>query len=292
MSNYKKNAYLPVATLVGMFTLSPVLAGPTAPPSTPAQTMPVQQTPVQKTQVQQTQLNNPNQVLSPTILAGTQGTVTVMITATQGPTAGFSVSENKQVALPVVGQIGDVELPQGTMLVGSLQRINDKSGVLNFTQILLNNKPYPVNLISDPMPAQARQDQEKMQEWSMKMQEKTMAMQEKAKSQAMGQAFNPLSMMSMIPVVGMFAPVAGMLAGGGGDPGEEMQKEMQAMYKNMPTIMVAEIAPLQQITLHAKEATVPQPIPSRAAPVIPQSSSPSVITPPAPASQPKTPPSP
>jgi hypothetical protein len=285
VSNYKKNAYLPVATLVGMFTLSPVLAGPTAPPSTPAQTMPAQQTPVQKTQVQQTQLNSPNQVLSPTILAGTQGTVTVMITATQGPTAGFSVSENKQVALPVVGQIGDVELPQGTMLVGSLQRINDKSGVLNFTQILLNNKPYPVNLISDPMPAQARQDQEKMQE-------KTMAMQEKAKSQAMGQAFNPLSMMSMIPVVGMFAPVAGMLAGGGGDPGEEMQKEMQAMYKNMPTIMVAEIAPLQQITLHAKEATVPQPIPSTAAPVVPQSSSPSGITPPAPASQPKTPPSP
>ncbi|MGA7955100.1 MAG: hypothetical protein WCA07_16435 [Gloeobacterales cyanobacterium] len=283
MSNYK-NAYLPLATLLGVFTLLPVLAEPTAPLSTSGQARPAQQSPVQKTQVQQTQLNNPNQVILPTIPAGAQGTVTVVMAAAQGPTTGFPVPENKQVALPVVGQIGNVELPQGTMLVGALQRINDSSGVLNFTQMLLNNKPYPVNLTSDPMPVQVRQDQEKMQEWSMKMQEKTIAMQEKAQSQAKGQGFNPLS---MIPVVGMFVG-----SGGGDNAGEEMQKEMQDMYKNMPTITVAEIAPLQQITLHAKEAKVPQPIPIKAAPVVPQSSSPSVITPTAPISQPKTLPSP
>jgi hypothetical protein len=93
------------------------------------------------------------------IPAGSLGNFIVLLNNyAGGPMTGLDVQEGKQVSIPVSGKVGNVELPQGTALVGRFNRLNEGSGVLAFDTLIANGKMYKINAASAPVPGKLRQD--------------------------------------------------------------------------------------------------------------------------------------
>ncbi|UFP94802.1 hypothetical protein [Gloeobacter morelensis] len=91
------------------------------------------------------------------IAAGTRGDLIVTFVAS-GPVSALTVEEGKAVQIPVSGRMGDVKLPSGSMLLGALNRLDEKLGQFVFDTLVIENRVYKVQAMSDPVPGKLRAD--------------------------------------------------------------------------------------------------------------------------------------
>ena len=175
---------------------------------------------------------------------------------------GLDVQEGKQVSIPVSGKVGNVELPQGTALVGRFNRVNEGSGVLVFDTLIANGKMYKINAASAPVPGKLRQDVYDVQNRrdgrdyaKTGIKERREAQQGRATREYGNAAGN---------IVSNFSPLAGSLIGGAGaiaGTSKETEavetstaKQEAVIDRDIPSVLVAEISPMQNLPVQFNEA--------------------------------------
>ncbi len=191
-----------------------------------------------------------------------------------GPQSGLDIQEGKQVSIPVSGRVGSVEVPPGATLVGRFNRLNESSDNLVFDTLVANGKVYKINAASAPVPGKLRQDLYDLQNRrdgrdfaKTGIKERREEQRGRAAREYSGAAGN---------IVGNFSPLAGSLLGGIGSivgTSKETEavenstaKQEEILDRDIPSVLVAEISPLQNLTvqfndavdLNAPVATLPQ----------------------------------
>jgi hypothetical protein len=252
------------ALLVPMLLVSMVVLPSQAKPRKPAQQSPEA---AKQFQIQATQATK--------IPAGSVGNfVVTFANYAAGPMTGLDVQEGKQVSIPVSGRVGNVEVPAGATLVGRFNRLNESSGTLAFDTLVANGKVYKINAASAPLPGKLRQDLYDLQNRrdgrdfaKTGIKERREEQRGRAAREYSGAAGN---------IVGNFSPLAGSLLGGIGSivgTSKETEavetstsKQEEILDRDIPSVLVAEISPLQNLTvqfndavdLNAPVATLPQ----------------------------------
>jgi hypothetical protein len=191
-----------------------------------------------------------------------------------GPQSGMDVQEGKQVSIPVSGRVGNVEVPAGATLVGRFNRLNESSGNLVFDTLVANGKVYKINAASAPVPGKLRQDVYDLQNRRDGRDFAKTGIKERREEQR-GQATREYSNAAG-SIIGNFSPLAGSLIGGAGaiaGTSKETEavetstaKQEGILDRDIPSVLVAEISPLQNISvqfndavdLNASVATLPQ----------------------------------
>ncbi len=191
-----------------------------------------------------------------------------------GPQSGLDVQEGKQVSIPVSGRVGNVEVPAGATLVGKFNRLNESSGTLAFDTLVANGKVYKINAASAPVAGKLRQDVYDLQNRRDGRDFAKTGVKERREQQR-GQAAREYSNAGG-NIVGIFSPLAGSLIGGIGSiagTSKETEavenstaKQEEVLDRDIPSVLVAEISPLQNISvqfndavdLNAPVATLPQ----------------------------------
>jgi hypothetical protein len=191
-----------------------------------------------------------------------------------GPMTGLDVQEGKQVSIPVSGRVGNVEVPAGATLVGRFNRLNESSGTLAFDTLVANGKVYKINAASAPLPGKLRQDLYDLQNRRDGRDFAKTGIKERREEQR-GRAAREYSNAGG-NIVGNFSPLAGSLIGGIGSivgTSKETEavetstsKQEEILDRDIPSVLVAEISPLQNLTvqfndavdLNAPVATLPQ----------------------------------
>jgi hypothetical protein len=210
------------------------------------------------------------------IPAGSVGNFVVMMNSyAAGPMAGLDVQEGKQVSIPVAGRVGSVEVPIGATLVGRFNRLNESSGTLAFDTLIANGRVYKINAASAPVPGKLRQDFADLQNNRDGRDLLKTGIKERRES-ARGDASRSYSNAAG-NIVSNFSPLAGSLIGGIGSlisTSKEMEaietsttKQEEILDRDIPSVLVAEISPMQNITVQFNEAvdmnapvtTIPQP---------------------------------
>jgi hypothetical protein len=219
------------------------------------------------------------------IPAGSIGNFVVMMNNyAVGPMAGLDVQEGKQVSIPVAGRVGSVEVPAGATLVGRFNRLNESSGSLAFDTLIANGRVYKINAASAPVPGTLRQDFADLQNNRDDRDFLKTGIKERREA-ARGDAARSYSNAAG-GLVSNFSPLAGSLIGGIGSlisTSKEMEaiensttKQEEILDRDIPSVLVAEISPMQNITvqfndavdMNAPVATIPQPAQPQA--VVPQ----------------------
>jgi hypothetical protein len=216
-----------------------------------------------------------------------------------GPQSGMDVQEGKQVSIPVSGRVGNVEVPAGATLVGKFNRLNESSGTLAFDTLVANGKVYKINAASAPVAGKLRQDVYDLQNRRDGRDFAKTGIKERREEQR-GQAAREYSNAGG-NIIGIFSPLAGSLIGGVGSivgTSKETEavetstaKQEGILDRDIPSVLVAEISPLQNISvqfneavdLNAPVATLPQGPPG---PGTPQQAFPQPQAAPAPAGAP------
>jgi hypothetical protein len=216
-----------------------------------------------------------------------------------GPQSGLDIQEGKQVSIPVSGRVGNVEVPAGATLVGKFNRLNESSGNLVFDTLVANGKVYKINAASAPVAGKLRQDVYDLQNRRDGRDFAKTGVKERREEQR-GQAAREYSGAAG-NIVGNFSPLAGSLIGGVGSivgTSKETEavenstaKQEGILDRDIPSVLVAEISPLQNLSvqfndavdLNAPVATLPQAPPG---PGTPQQAAPIAPQPQAPAAQP------
>jgi hypothetical protein len=216
-----------------------------------------------------------------------------------GPQSGLDVQEGKQVSIPVSGRVGNVEVPAGATLVGKFNRLNESSGTLAFDTLVANGKVYKINAASAPVAGKLRQDVYDLQNRRDGRDFAKTGIKERREEQR-GQAAREYSNAGG-NIVGIFSPLAGSLIGGVGSivgTSKETEavetstaKQEGILDRDIPSVLVAEISPLQNLSvqfneavdLNAPVATLPQGPPG---PGTPQQAFPQPQAAPAPAGAP------
>jgi hypothetical protein len=205
-----------------------------------------------------------------------------------GPQSGLDIQEGKQVSIPVAGRVGNVEVPAGATLVGRFNRLNESSGTLAFDTLVANGKVYKINAASAPVPGKLRQDVYDLQNRRDGRDFAKTGIKERREEQR-GRAAREYSNAGG-NIVGNFSPLAGSLLGGIGSivgTSKETEavensttKQEEILDRDIPSVLVAEISPLQNISvqftdavdLNAPVATLPQApqgAPVQSAPIAP-----------------------
>jgi hypothetical protein len=211
-----------------------------------------------------------------------------------GPQSGLDIQEGKQVSIPVSGRVGNVEVPAGATLVGRFNRLNESSGTLAFDTLVANGKVYKINAASAPVAGKLRQDVYDLQNRRDGRDFAKTGIKERREEQR-GQAAREYSNAGG-DIIGIFSPLAGSLIGGVGSivgTSKETEavenstaKQEGILDRDIPSVLVAEISPLQNISvqfneavdLNAPIATLPQALPGQG---IPQQAAPApAIAPP------------
>ena len=252
---------LTLSALVCVLSIAQVPAGaspvPVAGP-TPAATKPTAELSTSARQ---------NQVAK--IATGTEASF--LIVFNPGPGTSF-VLENQAVVLPIAGQLGDSEIPKDSVLVGTLKRISEQSGVFEFNKLVLGTRVYEVKITSEPLSGRLDQDPRAMQALMGRMQG-TMLSLSAAQAQAMGRM---QAQATQAAGVGMLGGLLGMVPGGellsglvggvaqagggaggvdvmGGEMAENLKK-LEAMKNEIPIVLFAEITPLQRLKMNFQQA--------------------------------------
>jgi hypothetical protein len=197
------------------------------------------------------------------IPAGSLGNFVVMFANTAaGPMTGLDVQEGKQVSLPVAGRVGTVELPQGSLLVGRFNRLNEATGSFAFDTLIANGKLYKINAVSAPLPGKLRQDLYDLQNRRDGRDFAKTGIKERREEQR-GRAAREYSNAGG-SIVGNFSPLAGSLIGGLGSivgTSKETEavensttKQEEILDRDIPSVLVAEISPLQNLSVQFNEA--------------------------------------
>jgi hypothetical protein len=191
-----------------------------------------------------------------------------------GPQSGLDIQEGKQVSIPVAGRVGNVEVPAGATLVGRFNRLNESSGTLAFDTLIANGKVYKINAASAPVAGKLRQDVYDLQNRRDGRDFAKTGIKERREEQR-GRAAREYSNAGG-NIVGNFSPLAGSLIGGIGSivgTSKETEavetsttKQEEILDRDIPSVLVAEISPLQNISvqftdavdLNAPVATLPQ----------------------------------
>jgi hypothetical protein len=82
----------------------------------------------------------------------------IVVYGNNAPASALSLPEGKQVSLPVIGRIGSVNLPAGTVLVGRFLRSGENLGYFQFDTLLVQNRVYPINAVSSQIPGRLQVD--------------------------------------------------------------------------------------------------------------------------------------
>lgn len=197
------------------------------------------------------------------IPAGSLGNFVVLLNSyAAGPMTGIDIQESKQVSIPVAGRVGAVEFPQGSMLVGRFNRVNESSGSLAFDTLIANGKLYKINAASAPIPGKLRQDLEDLQNRRDTRDYLKTDIKER-REMARGRAARSYSN-AADSIVSHFSPLAGSLIGGIGSLvgiSKEMEavensttKQEEILDRDIPSVLVAEISPMQNLTVQFNEA--------------------------------------
>jgi hypothetical protein len=187
-------------------------------------------------------------------------------------------------------------------LVGRFNRVNESSGSLAFDTLIANGKLYKINAASAPIPGKLRQDLEDLQNRRDTRDYLKTDIKER-REMARGSAARSYSN-AADSIISNFSPLAGSLIGGIGSlvgTSKEMEaiensttKQEEILDRDIPSVLVAEISPMQNLTVQFNEAvdlnmpvtSVPQApqgqqsAPMAAAPV--QGVAPSIVVPVAP----------
>ncbi|MGA7955107.1 MAG: hypothetical protein WCA07_16470 [Gloeobacterales cyanobacterium] len=197
------------------------------------------------------------------IPAGSVGNFVVMFANyASGPMTGLDVQEGKQVSIPVAGRVGNVEVPAGATLVGRFNRLNGSSGTFAFDTLVANGKVYKINAASAPVPGKLRQDLYDLQNRRDGRDFAKTGIKERREEQR-GRAAREYSNAAG-SMVGNFSPLAGSLIGGVGSmvgTSKETEavetstaKQEEILDRDIPSVLVAEISPLQNITVQFNDA--------------------------------------
>jgi hypothetical protein len=197
------------------------------------------------------------------IPAGSLGNFVVLLNSyAAGPMTGIDIQESKQVSIPVAGRVGAVEFPQGSLLVGRFNRVNESSGSLAFDTLVANGKLYKINAASAPIPGKLRQDLEDLQNRRDTRDYLKTDIKER-REMARGSAARSYSN-AADSIVSNFSPLAGSLIGGIGSligTSKEMEaiensttKQEEILDRDIPSVLVAEISPMQNLTVQFNEA--------------------------------------
>jgi hypothetical protein len=191
-----------------------------------------------------------------------------------GPQSGLDIQEGKQVSIPVSGRVGNVEVPAGATLVGRFNRLNESSGNLVFDTLVANGKVYKINAASAPVAGKLRQDVYDLQnrrDGRDFAKTGTKERREEQRGRAAREYGNAAG-----SIIGNFSPLAGSLIGGAGaiaGTSKETEavetstaKQEGILDRDIPSVLVAEISPLQNLSvqfndavdLNAPVATLPQ----------------------------------
>jgi hypothetical protein len=75
----------------------------------------------------------------------------IVLLGSGGPTAALRIEEGRQVQIPVGGRVGALDLPQGALLVGKLERLDQGSGYYQFHALIVGNRLYQLSAVSTPV---------------------------------------------------------------------------------------------------------------------------------------------
>ena len=191
------------------------------------------------------------------IISGTWGNFIVLFQS-QGPTAALPIEENQQVWVPVSGQVGGVNVPPGSTLVGRLSRVDENAGMFTFETLIANNKIYPIRAVSTPVPGKLRADPYSLQtpreskEIAAAQIGERRGIQQGRATRRYGWAGNNIANMAGGGVVGSAIGTLGSLLGGAQEDtaiDKSLAKQEEIMQRDVPTIMVANLAPLQNLSV-------------------------------------------
>lgn len=226
------------------------------------------------------------QIQATKIPAGSQGNFIVLFAA-QGPTAALPIEESKQVSIPVAGRVGGVDLPQGTTLVGRLNRINETSGTFTFTTMLVNNQVFNVNAASTPIPGKLRVDPYSLQtpkdakDMAAASVAERRGVQQGRATRQYGAAGGALAGMATGSwMAGLAAGALGSIIGTSQQTdavNQSTAKQEEVLNRDIPSIMVAELSPYQNLSVYFNEdvdlgtpiATLPAAVQPQGIPILP-----------------------
>jgi hypothetical protein len=113
----------------------------------PAQGQSLKSAPKPATQLKTTLQSTPQIT---TIPAGTLANLVVLLS----PGSTMPLAEDRQVTIPVGGQVGGFSLPKGSFLMGKLTRTDGSRAILRFESLLIGNRLYTLQATSDSIAAQ------------------------------------------------------------------------------------------------------------------------------------------
>ncbi len=205
--------------------------------------------------------------------AGTEASFLLMLKPDSGGSA--FVQAGQAVVLPITGKLGGREIPGDSVLVGTLKRLDEKSGVFEFDRLVLGIRVYEVKLTSESVQGRLMQDPKALQAMMSDMKGLTSgfpSVEEQQKQLDEGNARAaaaavPAIMSGFDPFGGLLSGITGVVQGAsakqqqaeGEAKGAAMTARMNEAMKKLASTMsqtelFAEITPLQSLKLKFREA--------------------------------------
>ncbi|MBC7883513.1 MAG: hypothetical protein H7Y37_19665 [Anaerolineae bacterium] len=205
------------------------------------------------------------------------GTEASFVVVNSGSNSTALVQENQPVVLPIAGKLGNKDIPKDSVLVGTLKRLTEKSGVFEFTKLVLGTRVYAVKMKSESVNGRLMQDPKAMQAMMSDMQGVTSGLPTAEEIQKKQDAGMARAAASMAPdLLSGFIPGGELLSGAARAAqsaseaderkrseaeGAAMTARIEAMMKKLqtntaqtPSILFAEIAPLQPLKMKFLES--------------------------------------
>lgn len=203
--------------------------------------------------------------------AGTEASFLIVVNSSSNSSA--LVQENQPVVLPIAGKLSNKDIPKDSVLVGTLKRLTKESGVFEFTKLVLGTRVYAVKIKSESVNGRLMEDPKAMQAMMSDMQGITSGLPTAEEIQKKQDAGMARAAASMVPdLLSGFIPGGELLSGAASAAqadeskrseaeGAAMTAKMEAMMKKLqtktaptPSVLFAEIAPLQPLKMKFMEA--------------------------------------